>query len=329
MQNKILVIVVTRNNPILLQNFISSVKNHNAGFDFDLIIADNSSDNPRQLNYLNSISSRHKVLTCENDRAEGTFDSVSRQFINDYKYFFFTHDDVVVHKENWLKVFVDRIESKYIEPEVSHTHFLRYPIGRVGACHQPWRDFVKCKGYELYALFLKDVLEVYGEELLIFKYADQDRTLWTQECLKASDGLWNLKKFKDIQGTELYQKVCEALNRTLQYPDEGIPPLDKYPAGENWRKITLLTEFMNSAWPLVKHYRTVGLQGNGYLEQIDGFNTPFGNDYIAHWGAPHTKKWLSTIFHCTPEEIHKKLYSNDFSFIMKCNKLIKQYYGSV
>lgn len=327
MKDEVLSIICTRNNPVLLQNLIASMTKHSAGYPQHLVIADNSSTNPKQLEYLKTLSNNgYDVRTYENDRVEGTFDRVSQEHIDEYKYFFFMHDDTFMHKDNWLKVFVDRVNSGYIEPEISHTHFLRYPVGRVASCHQPWRDFFKCKGFDLYAVFLKDALEVYGEDLLIFKYADQDRSLWTQECLKASNGLWSLKKFNDIKGTELYEKVCEALNKTLQYEDEGIPPLDKYPQGQNWRKLTLLTEFMNSAWPLVKHYRTVGLEGNGYLEQIDGFDKPFGNDYVAHLGAPHTKKFFASQLNCTAEDVHKKLYSNDLSFIVKCNNMIKKYY---
>lgn len=326
MKNKALIILITRNNSVLLSSLLRSLKATNAGFDYDLIIGDNSSDDKGHLKVLDRASKDYKIQVCENDRVEVGFDKISKENIEDYKYFFFIHDDTFFFKENWLKMFVDRANSGFFEPEIANTHLSSYPIGRVASCHQPYRDFNSCKGFPIQSMFLKECLSIYDKnDIWIYKYADQDRTLWTQECLKSS-GIWNVNKFKNMIGNDLYLRLVEKLNFTLPYPDEGIAPKNKYPPGECWNKFVLLSEFFNSVMPLANGYRTVGLHGSGFLEQIDGFDNPWSNEIVCHWGTPHLKKWLSKQFNTTPENIHKKLYGNDSVFVLKCEKLIKEYF---
>lgn len=321
--NKTLITICTRNNSALLQNLINSLERHDAGASYDLIIADNTSDDPKHLKLLQTLSKKYKIQTCANDRAETTFDTISRQNLNNYDYFFFVHDDTYAYKNNWLKVFIDRVNSNYSEPELMMTHLSRYPIGRVSGCSQPYRDFQKCKGYPLSSIFLKECLEILGEtNIWIYKYSDQERVLYTRECLSQC-GMWNLNMW---ESHPKFTELKETLNKNLLYPDEGMGPKDKYPNGQAWCKLMLLTEFLNSVWPLAKGFRTVGLEGNGYLEQIDGFDTPFGMDHMVHFGSPHCKRWLGSKFGCSGEDVHKKLYSNDFSFILKCNKLFEEYF---
>jgi hypothetical protein len=323
MSTKTLVTVVTRNNPVLLQNFISSINKRDAGVDYDLVIADNSSDNKRHLEYLNTLSKIYKVEICENGRAESSFKKVSEKYESDYDYFFFLHDDTYAYKNNWLKVFIDRANSGYSEPEIQNTHLIRYPVGRVSNCAQPWRDFQKCKGYPLPSQFLQECLKLFKkEDIWIYKYSDQERVLYTKECLDQC-GIWHLESWRNHK---FQSELEQILNTHLLYPDEGMSPKDKYEPGWIWCKLMLLTEFLNAVWPLTEGFRTLSLEGDGYLEQIDGFDKPWGNNYIAHFGSPHVKRWLGTKFGCTGEEIHKKLYANDFSFILKCNKLIEEYY---
>lgn len=326
---KTLAIVVTRNNSVLLQNFINSIEKNDAGVEYDLVIADNSSDDKKQLQLLDKLSKKYKVETHTNDRAETTFNSFANRYLA-HDYYFFMHDDTYAHKPNWLKVYIDRANSNYCEPEINNTHLTRYPVGRVSGCSQPWRDFDRCKGYPLPSHFLKECLEILDKpDVWIYKYSDQERVLYTKECLKKC-GIWNLNFWKngaeDVFSNKQIERLKEALNRNLLYPDEGMGPKDKYPPGETWCKLMLLTEFLNAVWPLTEGFRTVGLEGDGYLEQIDGFDTPFGMNYIAHFGSPHTKKYFAKHFGCSPEDVHKKLYSNDLSFIMKCNRLIEEYY---
>ncbi len=329
LSTKTLAVVVTRNNPVLLQNLINSIERSDAGAQYDLIIADNTSDDPKHLRLLEKLSSKYKIETCENDRAETSFNSVSEKYKNDYDYFFFMHEDTYAHKNNWLKAFIDRANSNYFEPEIKSTHLIKYPIGRVSGCAQPWRDFNSCKGYHLPSVFLKVCLEQMGhkDNVWIYKYSDQERVLYTKKCLIEAP-MFYLKWWKELEQTDnvSFEKMKAVLNADLQYPDEGMGPKNKYPPGQTWCKFMLLTEFLNAVFPLVNGHRTVALETDGYLEQIDGFDKPWGNNYIAHFGSPHVKRWLGTKFGCTAEAVHDKLYSNDFSFILKCNKLIQEYF---
>jgi hypothetical protein len=326
---KTLAVVVTRNNPVLLQNFITSIEKNDAGCLYDLVIADNSSDDPKHLKLLETLSKKYEIDICQNDRAETSFNAVSQKKKCGYDYFFFIHDDTYAYKPNWLKAYIDRAKSNYHEPEIRNTHLITYPVGRVSGCSQPWRDFERCKGHSLPSVFLKECLEILGKkDIWIYKYSDQERVLYSKECLEKCP-IWNLNMWQDPEETfavELINNLKNALNRNLQYPDEGMGPKNKYPPGETWCKFMLLTELLNSVWPLTERFRTIGLEGDGYLEQIDGFDEPWGNNYIAHYGSPNVKRWLGDKFGCSGEEIHKKLYSNDFSFILKCNKLIEEYY---
>lgn len=330
---KTLATVVTRNNPVLLQNFISSIEKNDAGVQYDLVIADNTSDNPKHLKLLDKLSKKYKIEICENNRAETSFHSISEKHTDNYDYFFFMHDDTYAYKKDWLKVFLDRSDSNYFEPEITQTHLVRYPVGRVSGCAQPWRDFDRCKGYPLPSHFLKECLKILEEESVwIYKYSDQERVLYTKECLKQC-GIWHLKMWKNYIDERPFIKLMEkrfalknTLDKHLTYPDEGMSPKDQYPPGQTWCKFMLLTEFLNAVWPLSKGFRTLSLEGDGYLEQINGFDAPWGNNFIAHFGSPHVKRWLGTKFGCSGEDIHKKLYANDFSFILKCNKLIEEYF---
>lgn len=326
-QNKVLIVAVTYNNQALLQNFITSFEKQDPGFDYDLLIADNSSTEPKHLSYLNKLAKKYTIREFENDRVEVTFNSAYQPYIDEYKYFLFLHDDTVIMQDDWLRLYIERLQSNYYEPEIKQTHYANYPIGRCSLAHQPWRDYESCLGYPLNSLFLKDVLKVYGLNTLIYKYSDIDRTMYTQECLKKC-GLWSVKRFKDMGYTdEMYIKLCKALNDNLQYPDEGMTPKIKYPPGKCWNKFVLLSEFFNSVMPLMEGFRTVGLQGNGFLEQIHGFDEPWSNNIVTHLGMPNVKKFFAKQFKCTPEEIHKKLYQgNNLPFLLQCNTILKEYF---
>lgn len=311
--NNTLAIVVTRNNPILLNEFFHSF--HNRTYlkpPCDLIIADNSSDDINQLNLLKRISDSNskniKIMTCPNDRVEVTFDYVSKQYIEDYSNFIFFHDDSEFFSCFWLQDYIKKITTG---------------VGRVSACHQPYRDFLTCEGYSMPSLFLKEILEIYGINIEKYKYSDIDRTLYTQDCLREC-GIWNVKYFKD--NSHEIEKIKHILDKYLPYYDEGTYPKNLYPSGYYWNKLSLLCEFLNCVIPLSKGFKTVGLDDKDYLEQRDGDNIPFGSKSILHWGAPHVKKYLASKMETTAEEIHKKIYSNDKIFHMKSLKLIKDYY---
>jgi hypothetical protein len=76
--------------------------------------------------------------------------------------------------------------------------------------------------------------------------------------------------------------------------------------------------------PLIGGYRTVGLEGEGYLEQIHGYDEPWGHNYIHHYGAPNFKQFLAKSFNTDPVEVVK--HFNDKIFLLKADSLLKKYF---
>ena len=110
MKNKVLVVIVTRNNAVLLQNLLESTEKYEAGYDHDILVIDNSSDNIDHKKVLNKWSSKLNVLIYQNNRVEVCFDLAWRQH-QDYQHYFFMHDDSCINSANWLKSFVDKMNS--------------------------------------------------------------------------------------------------------------------------------------------------------------------------------------------------------------------------
>lgn len=328
MRDETLVVLVTRNNPVLLEHVVQGYMKYKPGTDMELLIVDNSSDDQKQLRLIDRWQADGILtITAPNNRVEASFDHAYKKF-PDYKYYFFVHDDCRPNKDNWLKKFVDRVEGNFYEDIIKDTNLKDLPIGKVGACSQYWRSYTSVLNYPVQCTFLKKVLDVVRPGLApeIFKYCDNDRSLVKNGCLKATDGLFNLSIFKKMEKErpDLYKQVCEAVNSTLPYADEGIPPRDIYPAGECWNKLTMISEFMTSVEPLINGYRVVGLQGDGYLEQIHGYDTPFGHEYIHHYGSPNMKQFLAKYFKTDPNEVSK--HFNNKVMLMKFDKIIEDHF---
>lgn len=326
MKNKILATVVSRNNPVLLQYLFSSIEKYSAGFDHEIVIADASSDDPVQLRLLETLSKKYRIQTVSNGRVETSYNQVWKEN-RDFQYYFWFHDDCVINRNDWLKVFVDRLNSGYSEKIIEKTHLKHYPVGKVCLGNQPYRSYDAILGYPVQCVFLKHALDILrpGKVPTIFKYCDGDRVLITNECMVATNGFRHTAEFKELKTSnpQIFGRLCEVLNKYLPYRDEGMYPKDLYPAGECWNKLTLLCEFMNSTEPLTAGYRTVGLYGDGYLEQINGFDVPYQHRYITHFGSPNVKQFISKKLNTDQEEVKKRF--NDKIFLMKCDKLVKEY----
>lgn len=323
MKDKVLVTIVTRNNSILLKHVTDNIQKYDPGYPVDYLIIDNSSTDVNHLKLLESLSSKFFIKTLENNRVEVGFDW-AWQNNKDYRYYFFMHDDGCPNSNNWLKVFVDRLNAGYHERIIGGTHLKDLPIGRVGVMHQPYRSYSSIQNYPVQCMFLEKVLEVLtpGYVPPIFKFADPDRVLVTNECLQSVGFIYNVENLSNIESNK-YDIICDILNRYLPYHDEGIPPKDKYPPGKCFNKLTMTSEFLNSVIPLIHGYRTVGLDGDGFLEQISGNDVPFGSYYVHHYGQPNTLEFLAKKFNTDAKEIRKML-SNKI-FLVKADKLIKEY----
>ncbi len=295
-------------------------------FPCDFLIVDNSSTDYKHLKVLDKLLDVGRVITAPNERVETSFNYAWNKD-KTYKYYMFLHDDIAANRHGWLRVFIERLQSNYVENIISNTHYSEYQIGKVGAITHPWRDYSSVLGFPVQCRFLKDVVELLeGSAPLIFRYSDCDRTLITNECLEATKGIRNMQEFAlmEKENSELFDKVCGILNRYLAYPDEGMM---MYPAGKSWNKICLLTEFMNSINPIVRGYRTIGLDGDGYLEQVHGYDIPWGHKYLHHYGAPNFCKFIGKILNTDSQEVKKKL--KDKIFLIKCDKMIQEYFKNV
>lgn len=326
MKNKILVTIVTRNNETFLRHLVDSIEKTDAGFEYELLLLDASSDDKKQLFALEDLSKKYRVQTIVDDRVESSY-NVSWRENKDYLYYFFMHDDCCIERTGWLKAFVDRMNSGYYENDIENTHFKNYPIGRVSIGNQFWREYSSVKGYSVQCLFLKYVLElIYPTKVPpIFKLGDCDRVLIRNECITDTDGFRNINEFVELKNKDIekYNKLCEILNFYLNYPDEGMYPKEIYPPGECWSKLTLCTEFMDSVDPLIRGWRSVGLYDDGYLEQVHGFDEPYQHQYIIHYGATNFLEFISKKFNSDRKKI--KSCMKDKIFLMKCDKLYKEY----
>ncbi|MBI2449312.1 hypothetical protein HYV49_03365 [Candidatus Pacearchaeota archaeon] len=326
MKNKILVTIVTRNNEVMLRHLIESIEKNDSGYEYDLLLLDTESDDKKHLFALDEFSKKYKVQTVVDDRVEVTY-NIAWKENQDYQYYFFMHDDCHVERKDWLKVFVDRMNSGYYEQIIENTHFKNLPIGRVSIGNQFWRDYYSVKGHSVQCVFLKYALELIypGKVPEIFKLVDCDRLLIKADCLFQIGGFRNIKEFVELkkQNIEIFDKLCNILNSYLPYPDEGMYPKEIYPPGEYWNKITLTTEYMDSIDPLIKGWRGVGLYDDGYLEQIHGFDVPRQHRYITHYGSPNYREFIAKKFNSNREEVRK--YFKDKIFLIKCDKLFKEY----
>ncbi len=331
MISKALVVVVTYNNPVLLQHVFESYKKYDPGYPCDFLIVDHG-DHGDDQSFIDSLPfCPSQVITAPNDRVESSF-NLAWETYPSYKYYFFVHDDACANRDNWLKVFVDRMESGHKEPLIEDTEFAELPIGRVGASTQFWRNYdsvLTPANYSVQCKFLLEGLKTrYPPEKIpkMFKYSDNDRVLVSNACLKATNGVWSLSRFRTMKekDPDKFSQVCAALNGALQYPDEGVAPKSLYPPGETWCKLLLFSEFMTSVESLIEGFRVVGLEGDGYLEQIHGYDQLWGHNYIHHYGAPNFKQSIARAMNADVSEVTPNF--NNKIFLMKCDQIVQKYF---
>lgn len=323
---EVLVVVVTRNNPALLENFINSITRYNANYEYKLLIIDHKSDNPEQKKLLDKLSKSYIVSERENNRVEASFNSAWQENKN-HKHYLFLHDDTAVNRDDWLRVYVERLNNGHVEEVIKYHDYAKLPIGKVGSQSQLWRTYSSILGYPIQCLFLKDIVkEIRDTVPEMFKYTDCDRVFITNECLKATNGIRSVQDFKDLELTspDLFSKLCDILNSYLQYNDEGIPPRELYPSGKCWNKFCLTAELLNSVDPLIKGYRTISLEGDGFLENIHGYDELWGHKYLHHFGASNFKQAIAKHLNTDAKEV-SKMYNNK-AFLIKCNRIVEQYF---
>jgi hypothetical protein len=79
--------------------------------------------------------------------------------------------------------------------------------------------------------------------------------------------------------------------------------------------------------PLIKGYRTVGLSGDGYLEEIHGYDVMWGHNYVHHYGAPNFREHIAKEFKTDKEEVKK--HFNEKPFLMQIDRIVKKNFEGV
>jgi len=329
MKDEVLVVIVTRNNSALLEFELESMRKHDAGYPHEILILDAESTDKKHLKLLDKLSKKYRVETVPNGRVETNYNRAWEQN-KDYSYYFFNHDDTCMTKDNWLKMFVDRMDSGYYEKIIGNTHFKDFPIGKVGVGTQFWRSYDSVMGQPVQCLFLREVLDLIrpGKTPQIFKYSDNDRVLVKNQCLVDTNGHRNIEDFVKMkeENSKLFYEIVTILEKFLPYYDEGAYPIDKYPPGETWNKFCLVSEYLGSIDPLIEGWRTVGLSNDGYLEQIMGFDIPYSHHVVYHFGSPEMREFLGRHFDTDKEEVKKHFCEKPF--LIKCDRLIREYLNS-
>ncbi len=101
-------LVESINNEILIEN----------GIDTDVVYINNDndslSDNKTLESYNNTKTKNGKIIVDNRQNINGSFGAyydMALKYKNDYDYFFFCEDDVIIYKENYLREFIDFLNS--------------------------------------------------------------------------------------------------------------------------------------------------------------------------------------------------------------------------
>ena len=300
---------------------MSSIEQFDAGSPFKLLIFDNESDNKEHLRLLDNYSKHHMVYRKPNvGRAQGGYQCAWWQNRN-YDHYFFLHDDSFIVRDNWLRVGIEKIQDASLEPELADKDVEHWPVGKVGYCSYEWGDLFRYfrTGYPAIFRFLDKLLQTSTLLLdndLMFQHIADDRILYSNACLTAIERIYNIEQFRDADGSPLLQEINNFFKE--YYPGRGyIEPRSRYDKAD-WEGYQTWCEFMNDIMPMQRGFRTHNLIGNGYCQEELGYQSFWGNEYVAHFGAHNVFKRLADLCHVPENNIrqsykslnHLKLYAS-------------------
>ena len=102
----------------LINFIIGKEEEYDPGIDRDLIIVNSNVDNVEGNNFLNNLNnhkiSRGKILIVNRKnfgRSYGSYNEAFKLYKNDYDYFLFTEDDVIILGNNNLKIGVEKLQN--------------------------------------------------------------------------------------------------------------------------------------------------------------------------------------------------------------------------
>lgn len=136
------------NTPVDILPFINqSIKNEikiENGFDTDVIFVFNECSNMGEFEYIlkqnGKLTKNGKIIIEIRPNKNGSFGAyydMFRKYVNDYDYFFFCEDDVLIYKENYIKDFIEFCDSDDSVGFVSLAPIhdgKHYPIHSGGGC---------------------------------------------------------------------------------------------------------------------------------------------------------------------------------------------------
>jgi glycosyltransferase involved in cell wall biosynthesis len=322
MENKVLVSISTYNAPAFLSHLLQSIDRYDAGYDYDLLIVDNTSDNTQQLKILERYASKYRIEQRPNEgRAQGGY-NYAWQNNKNYKYYFFLHDDSAIIRDNWLKLAVDRIEDNSLESALTPDLY-DWPetIGKVGFQTYEWGNKYKYLRTGFPQIFrymdpVADLLQVKIPEY--YQHINDDKYLIRNELLQKMGKIWNVGDFHEMEKADdpMFHSVSE-------WYEERFPntvPLKPYDGRYN--AFQTCSEFFSDIAPMRYGYRTHCVLGDGHCQEQLGWSKFWGNTYIVHYGDHVIFKRLALILKTTEEEVRKNFKNEPFLNI--CDNIIKK-----
>lgn len=309
MPEKTLVVVSTHNAPAFLEVLMATIEHYDAGAPFDLLVVDSKSNDSEQLKLLNEIAKHHMVETRENvGRAQGAYQYAWDNY-PEYSHYFFMHDDSCVLRDGWLLRGLNRLQDQSLEPCLPDK-YRAVPVGKVGYSSYEWGtiDRYLRTGHPAIFRFMQPLAEQMNLVIPeLFQHIADDRTLYSQACLKAMNGIANLENFRWENGTPILPMVHEFFAKN--FPGRGfIEPMARYNSWE-WEGYQTLCEFLNDVAPMRYGFRTHNVEGDGYSQEELGYNTFWGNEWVAHFGSHNVFKRLALILETSEYTIRESYKS--------------------
>lgn len=334
-KNKTLVSFSSYNSPHFLEHLVESIERHDAGESFDLLIVDHNSDNPEQNKLLEKYAKKHRIEKRENHgRAQGSYNYVW-QNNKDYKYYFFMHDDSVILKNDWLKKAVNRVNDQSLEKVLNEneTTFMcgytnkphQNPVGKVGFQAFEWgngRKYFRTQYNQTFWNILNAVKFLNIQIPNYYQHINDDKILYTNECLQAINHIWNIEdwKQKELANDPIWLNIQDWFRQNGLYNNDPFPPYERY--GSDYHTFQTISEFLNDIAPMQNGFRTHCILGDGYCQEELSWNSFWGNEYIAHYGDHVVFKRLSLLMKSPEQEIRKRF--KDKVFLNICDNIIKK-----
>ncbi len=323
MKEKALVSFSTYNAPSFVKVLIETLNETDAGFPFDLLIYDNSSTDPIHLRQLDKLAKTYDIRTRPNlGRAQGGYaEAFNSQ--SDYRYYLFMHDDSFFVRDNWLRIAVDRMHDVSVEhPDL--LPYKDYPVGKIGYQSYEWGTLHRYldSGYPAIFRFMEPLNGKIFTCPEHFQHINDDRILYTNALLTELP-------YPKIQNIEFYYKIKKdpAFSLVNDYFSKNLPgrgfiePKGRY-SGADWEGFQTLSEFINDINPMMYYFRTHNVIGNGYCQEKLGWNSFWGNEYIAHFGSHNVFKRLALTFNTTEESVRASY--KDVNFLRRCVNIIRK-----